>query len=219
MADPSKLQLDKLSPLGRWIFETGSKYNVTNTSLTALNVEPEADISYLLGDRYLDFSLCILFALLFPVIRSLLRRLVYEVRPMPVTDSAIARMGPLARQRSLCACEQQLSAAMYLSVQPWGRWAIFSNKVPKQLDEAQQTKLRKWNESAWKMTVYIAFTSLALWVCWGEVSTEWPDCMCSGSFEGGPCIQLRCAEPTAPANQHGPRAWAPVYYMNAQLRC
>jgi hypothetical protein len=81
MADPSKLQLDKLSPLGRWIFETGTRFNVTNTSLTALNVEPEEDISYLLGDRYLDFSLCILFAFLLPLLRAVLRRFIFEVRP------------------------------------------------------------------------------------------------------------------------------------------
>jgi hypothetical protein len=75
-------------------------------------------------------------------------------------------------------------------MQPWGRWAIFGSNPPKKLDEVQQAKLRKWNESAWKMTVYIAFTSLALWVCWGQVSPA--PCACKpsakpqGSASAGP---------------------------------
>ncbi|KAG2429637.1 hypothetical protein HXX76_010867 [Chlamydomonas incerta] len=130
---PDRLQLDKLSPLGRWIFETGTKYNFINKTLTAPDVEPEPDVEYLLGDRYLDFSLCLVFAFAFPVIRAILRKYVYE---------------------------------------PWGRYAMgFGDpkKTDKRMDEAAKAKMRKWCESCWKMTIYIAFTTLALVVCWGEV--------------------------------------------------
>ncbi|GIL87382.1 hypothetical protein Vretimale_1689 [Volvox reticuliferus] len=128
------LQLDKLSRLGQWIYKSGLKYGLVNTTLTAVNVQPEPDVAYLSGDRYLDFSLCIVFALLYPVIRGVLTRFVFE---------------------------------------PLGRRAI-SGSDPKKTDVAvdekeRANKLRKWNESCWKMTVYIAFTTLAIAVSWGEV--------------------------------------------------
>ncbi|KAG2487445.1 hypothetical protein HYH03_014012 [Edaphochlamys debaryana] len=127
------LQLDKLSPLGHWVYETGVKYNVCNRTLTALNVEPEQDLDYLTGDRYLDFSLCILFALAFPALRYVLRTLIFE---------------------------------------PWGRRVLFGGdpkKTDRVVTEEMTNKLRKWNESCWKMCVYIAFTTLAFVVCYGEV--------------------------------------------------
>ncbi|GLI70104.1 hypothetical protein VaNZ11_014883 [Volvox africanus] len=138
------LQLDKLSQLGQWIYKCGLKFNLVNTTLTAVNVQPEPDVAYLLGDRYLDFSLCIVFALLFPVIRSVLTRFVFEVS-----------------SSSAGACL------------PLGRRAL-SGRDPKKTDVAvdekeRANKLRKWNESCWKMTVYIAFTVLATAVSWGEV--------------------------------------------------
>ncbi|KXZ42818.1 hypothetical protein GPECTOR_116g350 [Gonium pectorale] len=131
MAAPSSaLQLDKLSTLGRWIYDTGVKHNLCNTTLTAVNVEPEQDVAYLLGDRYLDFSLCLVFALLLPLIRTVLRVYIF---------------------------------------QPWGMRVLFGGD-PKRTDTPfDANKLRKWNESCWKMTVYIVFTTLAFVVCWGEV--------------------------------------------------
>lgn len=76
------LQLERLSGLGQWIYNNGLKYNLVNTTLTAVNVQPEPDVSYLLGDRYLDFSLCILFAFAFPVLRRVLTKLFFEVRSL-----------------------------------------------------------------------------------------------------------------------------------------
>lgn len=80
MADDSQLQLDKLSPLGRWVYSTGVKYEVCNRTLTALNVEPEPDVEYLFGNRYYDLSLALVFALAIPIVRRLLRRFVSQVR-------------------------------------------------------------------------------------------------------------------------------------------
>lgn len=54
-------------------------------------------------------------------------------------------------------------------------------KTDKRMDEAAQAKMRKWCESCWKMTIYIAFTTLALVVCWGEVSA----CRVGGAVCGG----------------------------------
>ncbi|GFR45454.1 hypothetical protein Agub_g6851 [Astrephomene gubernaculifera] len=123
-------QLEKLSSLGQWIYEAGTKYNLVNTTLTALNVPPENDVDYLLGDRYLDFSLCVLFAFFFPILRSVLRRYLFE---------------------------------------PLGLRVLFGGD-PKRTDTpADAAKLRKWNESCWKMTVYITFTALAFAVSWGEI--------------------------------------------------
>ncbi|EFJ44272.1 hypothetical protein VOLCADRAFT_106486 [Volvox carteri f. nagariensis] len=134
METQPQLQLEKLSTLGRWIYESGVKLNVVNTTLTALNVSPEPDVAYLLGDRYLDFSLCVVFALLYPVIRGILTRFVFE----PLGKRALSGGDP--------------------------------KKTDVQVDEQEQArKLRKWNESCWKMTVYIAFTALAFAVCWGEI--------------------------------------------------
>lgn len=98
---PDRLQLDKLSSLGKWIFETGTKHNFINKTLTALDVEPEPDVEYLLGDRYLDFSLCLVFAFAFPFIRAILRKYVYEVRGDP---GARGRRGRGAGEGSSFSC-------------------------------------------------------------------------------------------------------------------
>ncbi len=97
-----RLQLEKLSPLGNWIYHTGMKYNIINTTLVALNVDPEPEVDHLTGDRYLDFSLCLLFAILFPMARALIRRFVSEVRP-----TACSRTGP----RSFTCCGHSLPVA------------------------------------------------------------------------------------------------------------
>ena len=75
-----QLQLEKLSPLAKWIYDTGVKYNVCNRTLTALNTDAEPDISYLLGDRYYDLSLCLVFAVAIPLFRRMLKTFMYEVR-------------------------------------------------------------------------------------------------------------------------------------------
>ncbi|GLC47300.1 hypothetical protein PLESTB_001742600 [Pleodorina starrii] len=129
-SETSLWQLDKLSPLAQWIHGNALKFNLVNTTLTALNVKPETDVTYLLGDRYLDFSLCLFFALLFPAVRFILRRFIF---------------------------------------QPLGIRVLFGGDPKKTDVPIDEVKLRKWNESCWKMTVYIAFTALAFAVCWGEV--------------------------------------------------
>ena len=74
-------RVGSLSPLGQWIYHTGMKYKwLVDTSLTTLDVAPEAPVEYLTGDRYLDLSLSLVLALVIPLIRSVLRRTIYQVR-------------------------------------------------------------------------------------------------------------------------------------------
>ena len=43
---------------------------------------PEPEQTFVLGNRYADFGLCLVFALLLPVLRGILRRFVFEVRDL-----------------------------------------------------------------------------------------------------------------------------------------
>ena len=49
-----------------------------------LPAEPEQ--TFLLGNRYADYGLAVVFALAFPLLRAVLRRLVYVVRPCNMHD-------------------------------------------------------------------------------------------------------------------------------------
>lgn len=125
----AQLQLEKLSTLGKWVYDTGIKYNVCNRTLTALNTDAEPDIAYLLGDRYYDLSLCLVFAVAIPLFRRMLKTFVSE---------------------------------------PLGRRVMFGNTKKTDAQEDPE-RLRKWNESFWKMSIYIIFTTTAFAVCYGEV--------------------------------------------------
>ena len=56
------------------------------------DLPPEPEQTFLLGNRYADYGLAVVFALAFPMLRAVLRRLVYVVRPCSTqcTDDRLA---------------------------------------------------------------------------------------------------------------------------------
>jgi hypothetical protein len=67
-----------------------------------ISVPPQPEQTFLLGNRYADYGLAILFALLFPLVRWILTRTVYEVSGLvdlpgcmhaaPPEEAAICRL-------------------------------------------------------------------------------------------------------------------------------
>lgn len=97
-------------------------------------IEPqEPEQSFVLGNRSADYALCLAFALVLPIVRSILRRLIF---------------------------------------QPCGLYCMYSArglKIPKADNPLFVEKLRKWNESSWKMSVYIVFSVIAFLASYKEI--------------------------------------------------
>ena len=62
-----------------WVVDALTQYTQPFPDVHSLPPEPEQ--TFLLGNRYADYGLAVLFAFAFPLLRSILRRFLYTVRP------------------------------------------------------------------------------------------------------------------------------------------
>eukprot|EP00798_Chlamydomonas_sp_ICE-L_P010767 gene10767-17854_t len=115
---------------------------------------PEPEQTFLLGSRWADFALCGVFALLLPLLRNILTRFVFESLAVQGIYGDVMKRDANVKP--------EMADKLPLAVR-----AIYGN-VKKTDAIVEPEKIRKFNESIWKMTVYIVFSLVAFLAAYKE---------------------------------------------------